>query len=206
MARNKALRAVCSTCQAPTASTAPRMMASATNFHCHANHSHEPPNDASETMLSNLVDDLENLATEWEFNKGLGLVLHDLNRCPMCGEFTMHYSSAKAHLHPSHDTAYLARKKNIGRKLQEWIGEHRSHWDELCKSISHLQQILEGIHQEKKTACDALEHCHSRLDGIRLELEEAWQEHLAAKLSQCPWLSPSPSPWPHKLPHHTPPP
>ena len=206
MARGKAPTAVHSTRLAPTAPTAPRMMASVTNFrHC-ANHSHEPPDDVSEAMSSNPVDDSENLATEWEFNEGLGLILHDLNHCSMCGEFTMHYSSAKVHLHPSHDTVYLARKKNIGRELQERIGKHRSHRDKLCKSISHLQRILEGVRQEKKTARDALERCRSRLDGICLALEEARQEHLAAKSSRCPRSSPSPSPRPHKLLHHAPPP
>ncbi len=183
MARGKAPTAVCSTRLAPTAPTAPRMTASATNFHHHANHSHEPPNDVSEAMSSDPVDDSENLAMEWEFNEGLGLVLHDLNCCSMCGKFAMHYSSAKVHLHPSHDMVYLAHKKNIGRELQERIGEHRSHRDKLCKSISHLQRILEGVRQEKKTARDALERCRSRLDGIHLALEEARQEHLAAKSS-----------------------
>ena len=77
----------------------------------------------SETMLSDPVDNLENLAMEWEFNKGLGLVLHDLNCCTMCNEFAMHYSSAKVCLHPSYNMAYLAHKKNIGRELQERIGE-----------------------------------------------------------------------------------
>ncbi len=173
MARGKAPTAVHSTCLAPTAPTAPRMMASATNFHHHANHLHEPPNDMSETMSSDPVDDSENLAMEWEFNEGLGLILHDLNHCTMCSEFMMHYSSAKVHLHPSHDTVYLAHKKNIGRELQEQIGKRWSHWDKLCKSISHLQQILEGVHQEKKTACNALKCCHSRLDSIHLALEKA---------------------------------
>ena len=204
MARGKAPTAVRSTHLAPTAPTAPRMMASATNFRHHANHSHEPPDDVSEAMLSDLVDNLENLAMEWEFNEGLGLVLHDLNCCSMCGKFAMHYSSAKVHLHPSHDTVYLACKKNIGRELQERIGKHQSHQDKLCKSIFHLQRILEGVRQEKKTARDALEHCCSRLDGIHLALEEARREHLAAKLSQRPRLSPSPSPRPHKLLRHAP--
>ena len=204
MARGKAPTAVRSTRLAPTAPTAPRMTASATNFRHHANHLHKPPDDVSEAMSSDPVDNSENLAMEWEFNEGLGLILHDLNHCSMCGKFVMHYSSAKVCLHPSHDMAYLARKKNIGRELQEWIGERRSHQDKLCKSISHLQQILEGLCQEKKTAHDALERCHSRLDGICLALEEARRECLAAKSSRCPRSSPSPSPRPHKLPCHTP--
>src|SRR5258708_19272444 len=206
MARGKALTAVHSTCLAPTAPIAPRMTASATNFHHHANHLHEPPDNMSEAMSSDPVDNLENLATEWEFNNGLGLIVDDINHCFRCSEFTMHYSSAKVHLHPSHNMVYLAHKKNIGRELQEQIGEHQSYWDKLCKSISHLQQILEGVRQEKKTAHNALECCYSRLDGICLVLEEARQECLAAKSSQHPWSSPSPSPWPHKLPHHAPPP
>ena|SRR5713226_542219 len=206
----------------------------ANNSYCHANHSHKSSNNklengsrVSESGMDHLhkppsesgtvlrdseagVDNLENPVVEWEFHKGLELIIHDLNCCPRCSEFVMHYSSAKAHLHPSHNMAYLARKKIIGRDLQDRIDGHQSQLEGLGESISHLQRLLEGVRQEMKTACVGLKGCCRALGKVHLELEEAQGrgEPVAAsaisKSSRCPQSSPSPSPLsqPHKLPHH----
>ncbi len=89
-------------------------------------HSHEPPSESGTVSRDSEagMDNSENPVAEWEFHKGLELVIHDLNHCPRCSEFVMHYSSAKACLHPSHNMAYSACKEIIGRDLQDQIDSH----------------------------------------------------------------------------------
>src|SRR5260370_28757053 len=52
---------------------------------------------------------------------------------------------------------------------------------EFNKSIPHLQEMLERVCEETKTACIGLEGCHMRLEEVCCQLEEAWQDRVAAK-------------------------
>src|SRR5216684_3312539 len=47
-------------------------------------------------------------AMGWVFNKGLKLIFHKVDNCCTCDKFVAHYSSAKAHLHSSHNMVCLA--------------------------------------------------------------------------------------------------
>jgi len=77
-------------------------------------------------------------AMGWVFNKGLNLVLHELDDCHMCNEFAVHYSGAKAHLHSSHDMVCSAQQHLIAKDVEEQIDGHQSQLKKLSKSISHL--------------------------------------------------------------------
>ncbi len=147
-------------------------------------------------------------ATGWVFNKGLNLILHEVDNCHMCNKFAVHYSSVKACLHSSHNMACSAWQHLIAKDVEEWIDGHQSQLKKLSKSIPHLQEVLERICEETKTACSKLEDCCMRLGKVHCQLEEdRWDQgaangsctSISSKSSKCPWPSQSPSLRPPKL-------
>src|SRR5713226_195993 len=102
---------------------APRMAAKGHVPRC-IDHSHELSDKSESGSVSNngssdsesSVGNSENpssimdrhQATGWVFNKGLNLILHEVDNCHMCNKFAVHYSSVKACLHSSHNMACSA--------------------------------------------------------------------------------------------------
>jgi hypothetical protein len=142
---------------------------------------------------------------EWVFHEGLKLILHDVDRCGMCGKFAVHYSQTKIRLHPSYRTAFSARKAAIVQAVQERIDVHRSQLEVFNRTIPHLQRILEEVRQEIRAAGVDLENHRTRLEEVRRELKGARQDRAAARgstSSQRPRSSRSPSPRPRKVSRH----
>jgi hypothetical protein len=146
--------------------------------------------------------------TGWVFNKGLNLILHELDDCHMCDKFTAHYSGAKAHLHSLHDMVCSAWQHLIAKNVEKRIDGHQLQLKKLGKSILYLQKVLKRVCKEIKTAHSELEEYCMRL---RKQLEkDQWDQGAAngsctsvsSKSSKCPWPSQSPSLWPPKLLHH----
>ena len=168
-----------------------------------------PPNMEDPEDELGIVDDSDDSlgiasATKWTFHRGLKLVLHDVDCCHKCEWFAVHCSASKISLHPSYDTANLAREAGILRDMQERIDGHQSQLNGLQKAIPGLRQKLERIRQEMKTARAGLEAQRTKLEEVRRRLEEARRVRAAsgsytAKSSQHPRSCQSPSPRPHKL-------
>jgi hypothetical protein len=75
----------------------------------------------------------------------------------MCDEFAVHY---------------LEKQILDGRRLR---------LKEFNKSIPHLQEMLERVREETKTARVGLEGCHMMLEEVRCRLEAARRDRAAAK-------------------------
>lgn len=139
-------------------------------------------------------------AMDWTFNQELHLVLHDVDRCRMCGEFALHYAKAKIRSDPSYHTAWSACKRAIaGEEVTREIDSYRQHLDQLNKFVMpRMRGKLEGIR-------DKIETDRENLEKLRHELEEARRVRAAAsgphtaESSRRPRPSRSPSPRPHKL-------
>jgi hypothetical protein len=149
-------------------------------------------------------------ATEWTFNKGLNLVLHDIDHCRMCREFAEHYCNAKICLHQSYYTACSTRNLAIAQDVQKQIDLRRLQLEQFNKTISYLQQKLKAVRQEMDKACINLKGRRRSLEKVRHKLEEARRVRAAAsgtntsESSQHPRPSRSPSPRPHKSSRHAP--
>jgi hypothetical protein len=110
-------------------------------------------------------------ATEWVFNGGLKQVLHDVNHCPMCTEFAVHYSDAMIRLHPTHRPACLARKRAIANNVQKQIDHRRSRLEELNNTILDHRRKLEGVRGKMEIARLHLEGRRTKLKQVRCGLE-----------------------------------
>lgn len=151
------------------------------------------------------ADDPENAsgnasATDWIFNEGLELVLHDLTRCGMCNGFALHLSEANVRPHPTYRWARLSRTVAIARELDDQISNRRSEVMAIETTISRLRRTLEVVRQEVNAARDGLKGCRIKLEEVRHELKEARQDQAAAGGSHTTVpKSRSPSPRRHGL-------
>ncbi len=103
-------------------------------------------------------------AMGWVFNKGLKLIFHKVDNCCTCDKFVAHYSSAKAHLHSSHNMVCLAWQHLITKDVEEQIDGHQSQlkktqqkyppppgntWKGLQGDEDHMWWVRRVLHERK---------------------------------------------------------
>jgi len=112
-------------------------------------------NDSEALEISSAIAHSRQPDMEWVFNKGLKLVLHDVNCCHMCEDFTVHNSNATIRSHTYH-TACSACKLAITRDVQGRIDRRQSQLEATKKKALHLRQQLIGLHKSLNTSHNEL--------------------------------------------------
>jgi hypothetical protein len=149
-------------------------------------------NDSEAPETSSAITHSRQPDMEWVFNKGLKLVLHDVNCCRTCEDFAVHNSNATIRS-PTYRTACSARKLAITGDVQGRIDRRQSQLEATKKKALRLQQQLIGLHKSLNTSRNELRMSLGRLEDVRRYLKEARQDRVAAgdsynlifKLSQC---------------------
>jgi len=98
-------------------------------------------NNSEAPEISSAITHSRQPNMEWVFNKGLKLVLHDVNCCRTCEDFTVHNSNATIRSHTYH-TACSACKLAITGDVQGRIDRRQSQLEATKKKPSIFDNSL----------------------------------------------------------------
>ena len=84
----------------------------------------------------------------WSFNKDLGLIQHDVNKCNSCRKFVTHYSEAFLYNVQSLHEALEARDGAVRSEAQSGVDDLRRERDQVLRETSELYRRIEEVYKE----------------------------------------------------------
>ncbi|KAH9986470.1 hypothetical protein BJV77DRAFT_1029012 [Russula vinacea] len=114
----------------------------------------------SESLSSDVSDTDPNV--KWVFNKELGLILHEVDKCDKCEDFGLHFCAAKLRLHSSFNEARESYKEAVLGGIQSRVDRLQTQRDEVMEKIAALRRDVadaqEVLRKGRDRGCQGTVH------------------------------------------------